>query len=55
MDIKPNLEELLDTFLNKEEVEKLVKTPVTFYQYKTITRIIIYLHISHLKHEGTTV
>ena len=55
MDIKPNLEELLDTFLNKEEVEKLVKTPVTCYQYKTLTRKILYLDIFHLKNEGTTV
>jgi hypothetical protein len=28
MDLKPSMEELLDVFFNKEEVEKLVKTPV---------------------------
>ncbi len=27
MDLKPNQEELLDTFLNKEEIEKLMKIP----------------------------
>jgi hypothetical protein len=28
MDLKPTMEELLNTFINKEEVEKIVKTPV---------------------------
>ena len=28
MDLKPSLEELLDVFFNKEEVEKIVRTPV---------------------------
>ena len=28
MDLKPTLDELLDTFLNREDVEKLVKAPV---------------------------
>jgi len=28
MDLKPSLDELLDCFLNKEDVEKIVKAPV---------------------------
>jgi hypothetical protein len=28
MDLKPTLEELMDSFINKEDVEKLVKAPV---------------------------
>jgi hypothetical protein len=28
MDLKPTLEELLDVFFNKEEVEKIVRLPV---------------------------
>ncbi len=28
MDLRPSQDELLDTFINKEEVEKIVKTPV---------------------------
>lgn len=31
MDLKPTVEELLDTFLNKEEVEKILRTPVILY------------------------
>ncbi len=27
MDLKPNQEELVDTFLNKEEIEKLIRMP----------------------------
>jgi hypothetical protein len=29
MDLRPTQEELLDTFINREEVEKLVRTPVS--------------------------
>ena len=28
MDLKPNQEELIECFLNKEEIEKLIKMPV---------------------------
>lgn len=28
MDLKPTLDELLDTFINKEDVEKIVRAPV---------------------------
>ena len=28
MDLKPTLEELVDCFLNKEDIEKIVKAPV---------------------------
>ena len=36
MDLKPTIDELIDTFLNKEDVEKMVKAPVRdhfFLQY----------------------
>jgi hypothetical protein len=33
MDIKPSLAELLDTFLNKDEVEKLIKSPVILNEF----------------------
>jgi hypothetical protein len=28
MDLKPTIDELVDTFLNKDDVEKMVKAPV---------------------------
>jgi hypothetical protein len=35
MDLKPTIDELIDTFLNKEDVEKMVKAPVSdnFYTF----------------------
>jgi hypothetical protein len=32
MDLKPTQEELIETFLNKEEVEKLIQMPVSRVQ-----------------------
>lgn len=29
MDLKPTIDELLDTFLNKDDVDKMVRAPVT--------------------------
>lgn len=34
MDLKPSLEELLDTFINKEEVENLVRSPGQVFKRK---------------------
>jgi hypothetical protein len=35
MDLRPSQDELLETFINKEEVEKIVKTPVSpFIMFK---------------------
>ena len=31
MDIKPNRDELVESFLNKEEIERIVKIPVKIY------------------------
>ena len=38
MDLRPNQEELVDTFLNKEDVEKIIKMPVRYIFKEIIIR-----------------